>query len=270
MPPKISVSDDEFDRTPEEMSDSDDVSDPELDDDDDVEADEPEQEEDDLEDDFNLEEYSEEAYEAEEEKARPQRGGRPKRESKKRQLALYDDDEMMDSEEDKTPATKRLSIKLKIPRRSAAQATTRSRAEDLFTEEEDYKPDVLKLTERQRARLEEDSTERYEDLTFAKMDEQLLSLNRKTAKKKETAEQLALRKAENARKRAHYKTRQLEEEKRDTLNKLLKRRANKTREKAVDDAPEVKQTLKPRRPTMEHPALMRWVCRADKSVLGTN
>lgn len=260
MPPKISVSDDEFDGYPEEevLSDSEEVSEPELDDD------EPEEDDSDEDDSVGVD-YEDQT---EPDRPRPLRGARPARETKKRQLTFYEEDEFSEEE---TPPAKRAPLKLKINRKLAALVTRTKRDEELFTEEDDYRPDMLKLTERQRAKLvEEETHEKYEDTTFAKMDEQLLSLNRKTAKKKETEEQLALRKAENARKRAHYKTKQLEEEKRDTLNKLLKRRATKTREKAVDDAQETKQTLKPRRPTMEHPALVRWVCTPERSFLGTN
>lgn len=269
MPPKIQISDDELEDNAEEVfgSESEELSDVELDDDDDEDAQDDEDEDEEEDEDANGEtdEFGlEEPYQPEENTAsRPLRGSRPSREVRKRQLTFYDEDDFMDSEEDAAPPpAKKVSVKLKIPRRSAASVEPPS------DKESEYKPDVLRMTERQRAKLEEDQSEKYEELTFAKMDEQLLALNRKTQKKKETAEQMALRKAENARRRAHYKTKQLEEEKRDTLNKLLKRRATKTREKAVDDGLDSKQTLKPRRPTLEHPALSRWVCKPESSVLG--
>lgn len=249
MPPKIAISDDESEGQINDLvSESDELSDVVLDDDEDDE----DVEEDEVDD---LAEDSEEAYEPEI-TARPQRSGRT-RETRKRQLAFYEEDEVTESE-DSTPQHK-VSVKLKVPRR---------RADELSETESDYKQDMLRMTERQRAKLLDDELEKYEELMFAKMDEQLLSLNRKTAKKKETAEQMALRKAENARRRAHYKTKQLEEEKRDTLNKLLKRRATKTREKPSDEVPELKRTLKPRRPQAAHPALIRWVCRPSLSLIG--
>ena len=236
MPPKIAISDDESEGQINDLvSESDELSDVVLDDDEDDE----DVEEDEVDD---LAEDSEEAYEPEI-TARPQRSGRT-RETRKRQLAFYEEDEVTESE-DSTP-----------------------QADELSETESDYKQDMLRMTERQRAKLLDDELEKYEELMFAKMDEQLLSLNRKTAKKKETAEQMALRKAENARRRAHYKTKQLEEEKRDTLNKLLKRRATKTREKPSDEVPELKRTLKPRRPQAAHPALIRWVCRPSLSLIG--
>lgn len=268
MAPKIEVSDDEVDDIQDEISrsESEELSDVELDDDDadvqDEDVDEDEEEDDEDNDNgLDLDDFeSEEAYQPETAApTRPLRGNRPVRETRRRQLTFYDEDDL-ESEEERAPPAKKVSVKLKIPRWSAASV-------DAVSEEElAYKPDVLRMTERQRAKLEEDPSEKYEELTFAKMDEQLLALNRKTQKKKETAEQMAVRKAENARRRAHYKTKQLEEEKRDTLNKLLKRRATKTREKAVDDSLETKQTLKPRRPTLEHPALSRWVCNREGSV----
>lgn len=231
MAPKIEISDEEIDNAEEFGSESDELSDVELDDDEEAVPEEEEDEEDD-----ELEGLYPEDLENYEPETR--RNTRPTR---RRQLTFYDEDDFSEEE-----PPKKVSVKLKIPRRT-----------------KETKPDVLRMTERQRARLEEDGED--EEL-FAKMDEQLLALNRKTAKKKETAEQMAVRKAENARRRAHYKTKQLEEEKRDTLNKLLKRRATKTREKMVDDL-DVNQTLKPRRPAMNHPALIRWVCRPESSVL---
>lgn len=268
MPPKVQISDDELEDNAVEAfeSDSEELSDVELDDDDEEVAVDEEDEDDDIDENdenddngIDIDEFGlEDAYLPEDSSvSRPQRGSRPVRETRKRQLTFYDEDDM-ESEEEPAPP-KKISVKLRIPKRAAASV-------DATDEEHEYKPDVLRLTDRQRAKLEDDS-EKHEDLMFARMDEQLLALNRKTAKKKETAEQMAVRKAENARRRAHYKTKQLEEEKRDTLNKLLKRRATKTRENAVEDSLDSKQTLKPRRPTIHHPALLRWDCKAESSVL---
>ncbi|GEQ70395.1 hypothetical protein JCM33374_g4072 [Metschnikowia sp. JCM 33374] len=267
---KIPSSDDDFDEAPTHApSDSDDPSEPDLDDDDENEVGGPDEDED--------EDDDEDSYEAEEPApVRPSRGARPMRESKKRQLTFYEEDDLLESEDEeeeeraRPPPKKKVSVKLKIPRRAAAAAAAAAakKEEDFLEPEKEYRPDMSRMTERQRARLMDDEpSEKYEDSMFARMDEQLLALNRKTQKKKETAEQMAVRKAENARKRADYKVKQLEEEKRDTLNKLLKRRANKTRENEDDDTPESKLTLKPRRPVVGHPALMRWVSSPTKSVL---
>lgn len=270
MPPKIEVSDEDVDGVDAvqediSQSDSEELSDIDIDDDD-ADVQEEDVEEDDEDDDdaeipLELDGYeSEEAYQPEAAApTRPLRGSRPIRETRKRQLTFYDEDDL-ESEEER-PKPKRAATKPKPARRQVYK-------EEFFEEEQPQKPDMLRMTERQRAKYEEDPSEKWEDLTFAKMDEQLLALNRKTQKKKETAEQIALRKAENARRRAHYKVKQLEEEKRDTLNKLLKRRATKTREKVSETDGDTKQTLKPRRPQLQHPALSRWVNTASGSLLG--
>lgn len=202
----------------------------------------------------------------------PKRSTRPTREIKKRQLTFYEEDDLLDSEEE-APTPKKKQTKSKAPpKRTPARNALRAAKKDPddFDEFElEYKP-PQKLTERQRAKLEDDPNGRYEDLMFARMDQQLLALNRKTAKRIETEEQIALRRAENARKRAHYKVKQLEEAKRDTLNKLLKRRATKTREKDTDDDVEEKLALKPRRPVIGHPSMLRWVSRPEGSLLAAS
>ncbi|KAL3229517.1 Ino eighty subunit 2 [Nakaseomyces bracarensis] len=66
-------------------------------------------------------------------------------------------------------------------------------------------------------------------------------------KKKLTEEELQLRRAENARKRKNLSEKRLAEEKRETLNKLLKKRAGKSRSK-IDKRGETNDTIKPRRP----------------------
>lgn len=198
------------------------------------------------------------------------RSNRPMRESKRRQLTFYEEDDMLEEE---APAPKKRQVKAKAPKRTTTLTALRSRKEpDDFEEFElYYKPNPQKLTERQRAKLEEDPNEKYEDSIYVRMDQQLLALNRKTAKRIETAEQAALRRAENARKRAHYKVKQLEEAKRDTLNKLLKRRATKTREKEAEvEEVEEQLALKPRRPVIGHPALLRWVSRPEGLVLAAS
>lgn len=204
----------------------------------------------------------------------PKRSARPIRESKKRLLTFYEEDDLLESDEgERTPKKRQAKAKAKTPKRTSSRVTLRAPKKDLddFTEyEQEYRPNPQKLTERQRAKLEEDPNERYEELMFARMDQQLLALNRKTAKRIETAEQVALRRAENARKRAHYKVKQLEDAKRDTLNKLLKRRATKTKENEADDLSDEKQTLKPRRPVVGHPSLFRWVSRPEGCVFAVS
>lgn len=242
-------------------------------DDDDVE-DDPEDEAEDDDDDVNEEDVKdfddfddEEAFEPEVTRSRPSRNARPDRpvrETRKRQLTFYEEDNLEEPSDDEiTPA----------PKKSRSRTSRPSRAKRDISDEDEigYRPSMTRLTERQRAKLRDDDlSEKYEDLIFARMDEQLLALNAKTQKKQETAEQIAVRKAENARRRQHYKIKQLEEEKRETLNKLLKRRAGKAREADEDEASESRLLYKPRRPQPLHPALLRWVSRLDGIVLGLN
>ncbi|RKP32590.1 hypothetical protein METBISCDRAFT_25531 [Metschnikowia bicuspidata] len=188
----------------------------------------------------------------------PSRTSRPKRETKRRQLTLYEEDDLLDSEPE-TSAAKKKPLTLRIPKRTSARLHPLRDPDDFSESELTYRPNPSKLTERQRAKLEEDPNERYEDSIYVRMDQQLLALNRKTTKRIETEEQMALRRAENARKRAHYKVKQLEVAKRNTLNKLLNRRATKPREVEKSQVPDEPQALKPRRPVVGHPALLRWV-----------
>ena len=64
------------------------------------------------------------------------------------------------------------------------------------------------------------------------------------------------------------KNKQLEEEKQDTVNKLLKRRATKTRSSESKEDNEEVTDLRPRRPMINHAAMNRWVSRKDGEVLG--
>lgn len=123
--------------------------------------------------------------------------------------------------------------------------------EGLTDDEQNYQPDVSKMTERQRAKLldEEDNT--------------LVSLSNKAHSRKIlTAEEIELKKAENARKRKNMLEKKLDEEKQDTINKLLKRRAVKTgtRSKKLENDADLEgiQRERPRRPQLDHPALLRW------------
>lgn len=80
-------------------------------------------------------------------------------------------------------------------------------------------------------------------------------------------EQIALRKAELARRRADYKSKAEEEEKRDTVNKLLKRRAAKAKEGDEADDEAKLAAYKPRRPMLSHPALWTFVSTKEKETL---
>ncbi|KAL1628905.1 hypothetical protein SLS54_001594 [Diplodia seriata] len=85
-------------------------------------------------------------------------------------------------------------------------------------------PDLSKLTRRQRAAFET-----YEG--------ELISLSNEAQKKKHlTAEEHAMRRAEMARRRKNLSEKRNEEEKMDTINRLLKKQAPKRRGKAQIDA----------------------------------
>ncbi|CCH41835.1 Midasin [Wickerhamomyces ciferrii] len=130
----------------------------------------------------------------------------------------------------------------------------------LTDEETEYTPDITKMTERQRAKLENDNLD--EDKTE---NDKFLSLSNKVSKRRIlTEEENQLRKAEIARKRKNLTERKLEEEKQDTINKLLKRRAGKASAAQLKEDEEVNNIKdKPRRPQIQHEALFSWVSKRD-------
>jgi Ino eighty subunit 2 len=190
---------------------------------------------------------------------------KPARETRKRKMTYYEEEEEEEEEEEKEEAPKGgAARRSRAPVRPAPQELD---ADLILTDEEtEYNPhahpDPAKMTNRQRARVEYGG----DDLHL----EELAPKRAPAAKTKESEHETALRKAETNRRRLDYKNKQLEEEKRDTLNKLLKRRANKTREnpKGDDEEEAERSTAKPRRPEFTHPAMARWVCRADGLRLG--
>ncbi|RLV93017.1 Ino eighty subunit 2 [Spathaspora sp. JA1] len=198
------------------------------------------------------------------------------RESRKRQVSYYeeaDDGEEEEEEEEEDEAQydrapKRTTKRAKLPERQAQPQDLD--ADLILTDEEtEYNPhanpDISKMTERQRARYLE---EEEDDKQFFELDN---NGKKPKVKKTETDEEIALRKSENARKRQDYKNKILEEEKRDTVNKLLKRRATKTREIIPDKEGTVevsKSVDKVRRPMLEHPALLRYI--SNTSTLNGN
>jgi len=195
------------------------------------------------------------------------------RSTRKRQVNYYQDDadgfseDLSDMETPPPNTSKRVKIKA-VPVHKPQQNPHLDPDLILTDEEEEYNPnaanDVSKMTERQRARLNTDVSGAIEDPYF---DLDVSGKKQKQKKvKEETEEEIALRKAENARKRLDYKNKILEEEKRDTLNKLLKRRATKSRETIAEDKEgsvgvdeDSKSYYKERRATLNHPALIRYV-----------
>lgn len=127
------------------------------------------------------------------------------------------------------------------------------------------KPDPSRMTARQRDKYLGHSSSEEPDNSGKKIkSKELLSLmDEPTRKTKQlTDEEKQLRRVEQARKRKNFSLKKLEEEKRDTLNKLLMRRAGKVRDLnkltggEYGDGEERKET--PRRPQLKHKALFRW------------
>ncbi|CAN3367545.1 hypothetical protein DICA4_F20846 [Diutina catenulata] len=181
-----------------------------------------------------------------------------------------EEDDEEDDEDDSTPAPRKLTLKIKNKRTSSEdldedededdyeaapkrrRAAKRVSSEAVSEEEDAYDPDASK-TSRQRRVLEKDAM-----------------LELKDAKKPKTKNEheVALRKAESARRRADYKSKTEEEEKRDTINKLLKRRAAKTKDAPdQEQSEEAKSTFKPRRPMLSHPALWSYVSNKEHDTL---
>lgn len=116
-------------------------------------------------------------------------------------------------------------------------------------------PDFSRMTERQRAKCfdEDNCKKKLFELDFS------LAKIKKTTRT-ETEEEAVLKKAETARRRLDVKMKALEDEKRDTINKLLKRRANKTRNfNCNKDNESTKFSMKPRRKTIHHKAFLRYL-----------
>lgn len=155
-------------------------------------------------------------------------------------------------------------------------------------------PDLTKMTERQRAMLDDNTTVSADEFdsdssqistnshlaVLKSKNSQFLSLSNNIRKRNVlTEEENQIRRAEIARKRKNLSEKKLEEEKQDTINKLLKRRAKTTRTKKggpVDndadddgiDGMDGKKREKSRRPQPQHKALFRWVSNKHGLKLG--
>ncbi|OAT09838.1 hypothetical protein BDBG_05543 [Blastomyces gilchristii SLH14081] len=121
-------------------------------------------------------------------------------------------------------------------------------------------PDVTKMTKRQRGRMELGG-----DFLQLPMEPQV--------KKHLTAEEHAMRRAEMARRRKNLSEKRNEEEKMDTINKLLKKQAPKRRGKisaaetaaAGDTTP---RTQEPQEPEKPDPIMIRYVSNRDGRRVG--
>ncbi|KAI1844206.1 hypothetical protein JX265_002979 [Neoarthrinium moseri] len=108
-------------------------------------------------------------------------------------------------------------------------------------------PDLTKMTKRQRARFED------EDVGLMKLSDEV------QAKKHFTAEELSMRRAEMARRRRNLSEKRNEEVKRETIDKLLKKQAPKTKGKGQLGGDETPGggAQKP------NPIFVRWVSNKD-------
>ncbi|KAF3008936.1 hypothetical protein E8E13_011345 [Curvularia kusanoi] len=119
----------------------------------------------------------------------------------------------------------------------------------------DQTPDVTKMTRRQRAVLEQEE------------DGSLLALSNEAQKKKHlTAEEHAMRRAEMARRRKNLSEKRNEEEKLDTINRLLKKQPPKRGRKGAADVDESGQELEPE-PERPDPLFVRYVQNAKGTQL---
>lgn len=139
----------------------------------------------------------------------------------------------------------------------------------LLTDEEEWEmntgptKDISKMTERQRKKVLEDSQSNVDSDADG-----LMQLSNERSKRKVlTEEELQLKKLETARKRRNFTEKKLEEEKQDTLNKLLKKRAVKVRNlDSLND--EALSTELPRRPLLQHKLLLKYVSSKSGLSLG--
>ncbi|KAI8143572.1 PAPA-1-like conserved region-domain-containing protein, partial [Fennellomyces sp. T-0311] len=113
------------------------------------------------------------------------------------------------------------------------------------------------LTKRQRAKLEDNPTEEF------------LELPMESAKKKHlTAEEQTLKRSEVARRRKNQSIQRAEKDKEDTINRLLKKQASKSRKVIKDDAADEKESDSARRAALARdPNSLQYVSNAKGSFL---
>lgn len=192
---------------------------------------------------------AEEDYEGYDTKQASSSKSRPSR-NVKRSRKYYEE-----NEDDEEPGMKQMLSKSR-PRRAATITSSRSYDdEDEEEEEEDVidvedmdedvmlleddddrmmsrlgTPDTSKLTARQRAKLEEDGSRVHEGLGYEALDALEQATSAASRRKIHlTEEEQALKRAEMARRRKNMSIKRLEEEKQETLDKLLKKRASRSR-----------------------------------------
>ncbi|KAF2277686.1 uncharacterized protein EI97DRAFT_301293 [Westerdykella ornata] len=123
-------------------------------------------------------------------------------------------------------------------------------------ESRDQTPDLSKLTRRQRAMHIEDS------------DIGLMALSNEAQKKKHlTAEEHAIRRAEMARRRKNLSEKRNEEEKMDTINRLLKKQPPKRGRKAIQEIVPSENEEEPER-EKPNPLYVRYIQNASGARMG--
>ena len=162
---------------------------------------------------------------------------------------LEEDDELIDLNEEEEISDE--IIEQQLARSNEEDNSINQNNEGDEKEEDDYRATSIVL-EGSESIPEEEEVISSKPMMRNKMLLELLGEG-SNSKRIETEEEIQLRRAENARKRKNLKEKRLEEEKRDTINKLLKKRASKSRsnipvdEIGNDDA-ESSSFVKPRRP----------------------
>uniref|UniRef100_A0A060T6P7 ARAD1C21912p n=1 Tax=Blastobotrys adeninivorans TaxID=409370 RepID=A0A060T6P7_BLAAD len=117
-------------------------------------------------------------------------------------------------------------------------------------------PDITRMTARQRAKF---------TTADSGLNEDLLELPPEPSKKKRelTEEEMQLKRAELARRRKNLSDKRLEEEKQETIDKLLKKRAHKGRSKEPGDDDGAAASNVHRSRLIQHPAFSSWTSSKD-------
>ncbi|KAL1927464.1 hypothetical protein VTP01DRAFT_3701 [Rhizomucor pusillus] len=166
-----------------------------------------------------------------------------------------DSQDLLDSEEEEEEDEDEERT-MKAPKRKKASTYEEYDSE----EDEEETLEVVSnrpLTKRQRAKLNNDTTEEYLELPMESM-----------KKKHLTAEEQSLRRSEVARRRKNQSIQRAEKDKQDTINRLLKKQASKSRRVIKEDATDDKETAVSRRERLiKDKNLVRYVNKAEGSLL---
>lgn len=171
----------------------------------------------------------------------------------------YDEEDSDANEQEEDEETPPVTATTRQGRVTIKYKPKRERKRIVDDEEEEEFVKMGNMTERQRSRLVDSNSQTPEPF---------VELEEGSKRRVLTEQESQLRKQENARKRKNHNERKLEEEKQDTLNKLLKKRAGKVASTERDQEDATTRTGdKPRRPMLHHPALFTWRSTASETVL---